>query len=394
MTTTMTPPQEDGRELGYLLTAYLFENLSEEGYREIEDLLASDPDAKAEFEELRDTLGLVEESLKTAGGAKPGAYSFENSRMERVLAASRKRPVFQVTRRRLALGMAALLLGFVSLCSIYLQMGGRAPPGYEMTADAPASSVTRRSRTLRVESGLSPPRYGMAVPATEGGERGRGLAAATPQDGKKRAAGEMDSIIIDTGGGAAGVYGRRAGRARVIREPASKEEIKTLEENTEREYAEAPPEEEMEELAEERQVIRSALAQAAHKNSGLAGELNELKKISSGEKLARIQPPRTAEKARSSLERDLSSLQRQTQSASRRPEKRAPAKPLKGEVEASKRKVEKSTFFAEKPGETAGSRIIDPTGTGGLSGKFKDGRTDQSSARKIIRRATATPAHR
>ena len=246
MTASLTPPQEDGGELGYLLTAYLFENLSEEGRMEVEERLAGDPAARAELEELRDTLGLVEESLKTAGDAKPGTYSFENSRMERVLAASRKRPVFQVTRRRLVLGMAALLLGFVSLCSIYLQMGGRAPPGNEMTADAPASSAARRSRTLRVESGFPQPRHGMAVPATEGGERGRGLAAATPQDGKKRAAGEIDSIIIATGGGAAGAYGRRAGRARVIREPASKEEIKTLEENTKREYAESPPEEEME----------------------------------------------------------------------------------------------------------------------------------------------------
>ncbi|MCH2580574.1 MAG: hypothetical protein MK133_05170, partial [Planctomycetes bacterium] len=172
----MPPPQADARELGYLLTAYLFESLSEEGRMEVEERLAGDPAARAEFEELRDTLGLVEESLKTAGDAKPGTYSFENSRMERVLAASRRRPVFQVTRRRLVLGMAALLLGFVSLCSIYLQMDDRAPPGDEMTADAPASSVARRSRTLRVESGLSPPRYGMAVPATEGGERGRGLA--------------------------------------------------------------------------------------------------------------------------------------------------------------------------------------------------------------------------
>ena len=248
MTTTMTPPQEEGRELGYLLTAYLFENLSEEGYREVEGLLASDPDAKAELEELRDTLGLVEESLKATGGAKPGAYSFENSRMERVLAASRKRPVFQVTRRRLVLGMAAILLGFVSLCSLFiLQMGGRAPAGNEMTADAPASSAARRSRTLRVETGLSQPRHGMAMPATEGGESRRGLPAATPQAGKERAAGEMDSVIIATGGGAAGAYRRRDGRARVIRESASNEEIKALEENTEREYAETPPEEEMEE---------------------------------------------------------------------------------------------------------------------------------------------------
>ncbi len=394
MNTPLKLSQEHAGGLGYLLTAYLFESLSEEGRMEVEERLSGDPAARAELEELRDTLGLVEESLKTAGDAKPGTYSFENNRMERVLAVSRRHPVFQMTRRRLVLGMAALLLGFVSLCSIYLQMGDRAPPGDEMTADAPASSVARKSRTLRVESVLSPPRYGRAVPATEGGERRRGRAAATPQDGEKRAAGEMDSIIIDAGGGAAGVYGRRAGRARVIREPASKEEIKALEENTEREYAEAPPEEEMEELAEKRQVIRSALDKAAHKNSGLAGELNELKEISSGEKLARIQPPRAAEKARSSRERELSPLQRQTQSASRRPGKRAPAKPLKGEVEASKRKVEKSTFFAKKPGETAGPRIIDPIGAGGLSGKFKDSPKDKSSARKIIRRATATPAHR
>ena len=395
MTTTMTPPQEEGRELGYLLTAYLFENLSEEGYREVEDLLASDPDAKAELEELRDTLGLVEESLKATGGAKPGAYSFENSRMERVLAASRKRPVFQVTRRRLVLGMAAILLGFVSLCSLFiLQMGGRAPAGNEMTADAPASSAARRSRTLRVETGLSQPRHGMAMPATEEGESRRGLPAATPQAGKERAAGEMDSVIIATGGGAAGAYRRRDGRARVIRESASNEEIKALEENTEREYAETPPEEEMEELVEERQVIRPALDKAASKNPELAGELNELQKISEKKKFARIQPPRAAEKARPSRDKDLRSLQRQTQSASRRPEKRAPAKPREGEVKVSKRKkVEGNTFFAEKPGAAAGSRIIDPIGIAGSSGKFKDGRPDESSERKILKQEEAAPAH-
>jgi len=376
MTTTMTPPQEDGRELGYLLTAYLFENLSVEGHREVEDLLASDPDAKAEFEELRDTLGLVEESLKTAGGAKPGAYSFENSRMERVLAASRKRPVFQVTRRRLALGMAALLLGFMGLCSLFiLQMGGRAPAGNEMTAGAPADSLARKSRDFRVEARLPPPRHGMAVPAT-------------PQPGK------TDSVIIATGGGAAGAYGRRAGRARVIRESASNEEIKALEENTEREYAETPPEEEMEELAEERQVTQPALDKAASKNPELAGELNELKEISEEKKLARIQPPRAAEKARPSRDKDLRSLQRQTQSASRRPEKRAPAKHREGEVKVSKRKkVGGNTFFAEKPGAAAGSRIIDPIGIAGSSGRFKDGRTDKSSARKILEQEKAAPAH-
>ncbi len=268
MNTPLKLSQEHAGGLGYLLTAYLFESLSEEGRMEVEERLAGDPVARAELEELRDTLGLVEESLKTAGDAKPGAYSFENSRMERVLAASRRRPVFQVTRRRLVLGMAALLLGFVSLCSLYiLQMGGRAPPGNEMTSDIPAGSAARRSRTLRVEGGSPQPRHGMAVPATEGGERRRELAAATPQAGK------TDSIIIDTGGGAAGVYGRRAGRARVIRESSSQEEIKTLEENTEQDYAESPPEEEMEELAEERQATQSTLDKADRKNPELAGEL-------------------------------------------------------------------------------------------------------------------------
>ena len=89
MNTPLKLSPEHAGGLGYLLTAYLFESLSEEGRMDVEERLAGDPAARAELEELRDTLGLVEESLKPAGAAKPGPYSFENSRMERVLAAAR-----------------------------------------------------------------------------------------------------------------------------------------------------------------------------------------------------------------------------------------------------------------------------------------------------------------
>ena len=59
---------------------------------------------------------------------------------------------------------------------------------------------------------------------------------------------EKNSIAI--GGGAAGVYGRRLGRASVTRKPAPKPATKAIEKNKEGYTAEAAPEEAVEELAE------------------------------------------------------------------------------------------------------------------------------------------------
>ena len=84
------PPEEGDCELRYLLSAYLFGSLSEEGRLEVEKQLESSESCRAELEELKETLSLLTDSL--CQPSAPGSeYSFETKRMDRVLAASRKR---------------------------------------------------------------------------------------------------------------------------------------------------------------------------------------------------------------------------------------------------------------------------------------------------------------
>ena len=90
-------PESDSFDLRYLLTAYLFDSLSAEGRREVEAQLEKSAACRAELEELRSTLDLVEDALTAAdtGGAETSPdsgtrYSFEERRLERVLEASRR----------------------------------------------------------------------------------------------------------------------------------------------------------------------------------------------------------------------------------------------------------------------------------------------------------------
>ena len=59
---TNAPPRADS-ELRYLLSAYLFDSLSEEGRAEVERQLEKSDACRRELEELRETLSLVSEAL-------------------------------------------------------------------------------------------------------------------------------------------------------------------------------------------------------------------------------------------------------------------------------------------------------------------------------------------
>jgi Ca-activated chloride channel family protein len=83
-------------DLRYLLTAYLFDNISEAGRREVEAELATNPACRAELEELRRTLAIVEDALRGDGSAADASaaspYRFDERRMKRVIDAAGKRP--------------------------------------------------------------------------------------------------------------------------------------------------------------------------------------------------------------------------------------------------------------------------------------------------------------
>ncbi|MBI4604823.1 MAG: von Willebrand factor type A domain-containing protein [Planctomycetes bacterium] len=130
-----TPPDDEGH-LRYLLTAYLFEQISEAGRREVEEHLASCAECRAELESLRGTLAQVQAALAPeagpegeGGGAAGEPYSFEARRLERVLQAARarRRGGWNVYRGWgvAALAACALLVVVLGLV-VPTQMRGRA----------------------------------------------------------------------------------------------------------------------------------------------------------------------------------------------------------------------------------------------------------------------------
>ena len=109
-TGTQMPTGKDDSELRYLLTAYLFDSLSEEGRLEVERQLENSETCREELEELRGTLSILTDALDPAG-VSASSYSFEKKRMERVLEASRgKRPLRLLARPSMLSAAAAVLL--------------------------------------------------------------------------------------------------------------------------------------------------------------------------------------------------------------------------------------------------------------------------------------------
>ena len=107
---TNAPPHADS-ELRYLLSAYLFDSLSEEGRAEVERQLEKSDACRRELEELRETLSLVSEALSDDAG-QPSAYSFDQRRMDRVLSAKRRASILRARfpSRKVTAAAAALLL--------------------------------------------------------------------------------------------------------------------------------------------------------------------------------------------------------------------------------------------------------------------------------------------
>ena len=147
----------------YLLTAYLFGDISEAGRAEIEQRLASSEPWRRELDNLRTTLGCIEDVLAADGGD----YSFEARRLERVLNArparltwrpawtERARPVRRGTFLQIAAAAAILLVGVGLILPGFLSVRSSLPrvaydgkslrEGAGVTTNAPGSA-SRSSR--------------------------------------------------------------------------------------------------------------------------------------------------------------------------------------------------------------------------------------------------------
>ena len=131
---TKAPPQADS-ELRYLLSAYLFDSLSEEGRTEVEQQLEKSEACRRELDELRETLSLVSEALSD-DTERPSTYSFDQRRMDRVLSAKRRASILRIRlpSRKITAAAAALLL--TSLAGI---LGLMTYSSFEMAAPQDSS---------------------------------------------------------------------------------------------------------------------------------------------------------------------------------------------------------------------------------------------------------------
>ncbi len=183
-------PTPEGDHLRYLLTAYLFENLSDAGRREVENHLRECDACRAELDELLRTRTLLESVL----GEPPG-YSFDERRRERILAAAgERRPGWLgALRRRLPMAVAAAMVlcvlgGFLLMMTTSSRMGyesasrdrslARAPQkstGFEASQSAPGLEVFD-DRAASVEEKLSFDMNGRPAPDTTAGAVTPGLS--------------------------------------------------------------------------------------------------------------------------------------------------------------------------------------------------------------------------
>ncbi len=177
---TNASPQADS-ELRYLLSAYLFGSLSEEGRAEVERQLEKSEACRRELDELRETLSLVSEALSDDAG-QPSAYSFDQRRMDRVLSAKRRASILRVRllpSRKITAAAAALLL--LSLAGI---LGLMTYSSLEMAAPEDSSELHFAGEVLTVDSerrtGGLEPLSGETSPASKFRDQpdGDGLASS------------------------------------------------------------------------------------------------------------------------------------------------------------------------------------------------------------------------
>ena len=145
----MTPNAPPNKHLDYLLTAYLFENLSAAGKKEVETHLAQCPACREELEALRSTMGLLATVLNDGGKT----YVFEEQRKKRVLEAARHGQLGFVARRvggwqwKWSAVAAIVMVGFVCLWSlVFVTSGNRSRMAYR-TDDTETTHYSERATT-------------------------------------------------------------------------------------------------------------------------------------------------------------------------------------------------------------------------------------------------------
>lgn len=114
-------PQDDGH-LRYLLTAYLFGDISAAGRVEVAEHLATCAECRAELQALRATQRLVEEALEPVEG-DASQYAFEERRRRRVMAAAvaqRDRRWYQSRTLWGLVAVAATMVLMLSLAGLQL----------------------------------------------------------------------------------------------------------------------------------------------------------------------------------------------------------------------------------------------------------------------------------
>jgi Ca-activated chloride channel family protein len=121
--------------LRYLLTAYLFGDISAAGKVEVEEHLAVCDVCRAELEKMRETFGVIDEALKS----DPLEYSFDERRRQRVMESGQRRR-FRVTTRIVTNKPLMAAASFLLLAVIV---------GPWML---PSAVVRNRSSTARMES--------------------------------------------------------------------------------------------------------------------------------------------------------------------------------------------------------------------------------------------------
>ena len=152
----MTPNAPPTKHLDYLLTAYLFENLSAAGKKEVETHLAQCPACRNELDALRATMGLLATALNDGGKT----YVFEEQRKKRVLDAARNGQLGFAARKlnrwqwKLSAVAAIVMVGFVCLFySVVFVSSGR--------SISPATAERLRSERISMNRNLNP------IPAEE-----------------------------------------------------------------------------------------------------------------------------------------------------------------------------------------------------------------------------------
>ncbi|MEM7261173.1 MAG: von Willebrand factor type A domain-containing protein [Planctomycetota bacterium] len=192
---TRPPEGRDDGHLRYLLTAYIFGDISAAGCEEVETHLAACDECREEYELLVETIGVVGAVVNEP--EDPADYSFETRRRERVLAASKRRGVIARLPGGWFTAAAAALLLFVFVfipAQLNRQLVARAPSigadsavlesSYAAdTKDALSSWGATSQEPMPTESpraNAAMPRTSTATPEVDsvgrGFERGKSLA--------------------------------------------------------------------------------------------------------------------------------------------------------------------------------------------------------------------------